>query len=196
MNMKKPILGVCGTFASGKDTVAEILEKEYKIYHVSTGDIVREKAMELYGNKERETLHKTATEFRQNQGGDYFVREGYRRYQEVQEQYSGIIFTGVRSLGEGRAVLALGGDLVFVDAPVQVRYDRMASRQRDSETRKTMQEFLEFEKKERGGDSDDEWAFNIDKLGEMAAYKIDNSSTYDAFIENVNKLATEVGLTK
>ena len=194
--MKKPILGVTGTFASGKDTVAEILESDYNIYHVSTGDIVREKAMELYGNKERETLHKTATEFRQNEGGDYFVREGYRRYEAVQDQYSGIVFTGVRSLGEGRAVLALGGDLVFVNAPVEVRYERMASRQRDTETRKTMEEFLEFEKKERGGDSDDEWAFNIDKLGEMAKYQIDNSGTFEAFVENVNKLAAEVGLTK
>lgn len=194
--MKKPILGVTGTFASGKDTVAEILESDYNVYHVSTGDIVREKAMELYGNKERETLHKTATEFRQNEGGDYFVREGFRRYQEVADQYNGIVFTGVRSLGEGRAVLALGGDLVFVDAPVEVRYERMASRQRDTETRKSMEEFLEFEKKERGGDSDDEWAFNIDKLGELAKYQIDNSGTYEAFVENVNKLAAEVGLVK
>lgn len=194
--MSKPILGVCGTFASGKDTVAEILASEYNVYHVSTGDIVREKAMELYGNKERETLHKTAIEFRQNEGGDYFVREGYRRYKEVEDQYSGIIFSGVRSLGEGRAVLALGGELVYVDAPVEVRYERMTSRQRDDETRKTMAEFLEFEKKERGGDSNDEWAFNIDKLGEMARYQIDNGGSYEEFVEKVNDLAAKVGLVK
>jgi len=193
--MSKPILGVTGTFASGKDTVAEILERDHNVYHVSTGDIVREKAMELYGNKERETLHKTATEFRQNEGGDYFVREGYRRYKEVEDQYSGLIFTGVRSLGEGRAVLALGGELVFVDAPVEVRYERMTSRQRDDETRKTMEEFLEFEKKERGGETDDEWAFNIDKLGEMAKYKIDNGGTFEDFVTHVHELAREVGLS-
>jgi len=192
--MNKPILGVCGTFASGKDTVAEILERDHNVYHVSTGDIVREKAMELYGNIERETLHKTATDFRKREGGGYFVHEGYRRYKEVEDQYSGIIFSGVRSLGEGRAVLDLGGELVFVDAPVEVRYERMASRQRDDETRKSLEEFLEFEKKERGTGSDDEWAFNIDRLGEMSRYAIDNGGTFEEFTAKVHELANQVGL--
>lgn len=193
--MSKPILGVCGTFASGKDTVAEILERDHNVYHVSTGDLVREISMELYGNKERETLHKVATDFRQNEGGDYFIREGYRRYEKVEDQYSGVVFSGVRSLGEGRAVSELGGDMVFVDAPVEMRYERMAGRQRDDETRKTLEEFLEFEKKERGGETDDEWAFNIDKLGANSKYKIINDGTYDEFVTKVHELAKEVGLT-
>lgn len=191
--MKKPILGVCGTFASGKDTVAEILERDHNVYHVSTGDLVREKSMELYGNIERETLHMVATNLRQKEGGDYFIREGYRRYEAKAKEYSGVVFSGVRSLGEGRAILELGGDLVFVDAPVEIRYERMASRQRDKETRKTLEEFLEFEKKERGGDTDDEWAFNIDKLGTMAKYQVDNSGSYEDFVTSVHRLAQQAG---
>lgn len=194
--MSKPILGVCGTFASGKDTVAEILERDHNMYHVSTGDIVREVAMKERGNIERETLHKIATDYRKLHGGDYFIQEGFRRYQAKAKEYNGVVFSGVRSLGEGRAVLELGGDLVFVDAPVDIRYERMASRQRDKETRKTKEEFLEFEKKERGGDTDDEWAFNIDKLGEMAKYKIDNSGSYEEFVTRVHSLADEVGIAK
>ncbi len=194
--MKKPILGVCGTFASGKDTVAEILASEYNVYHASTSDVVREKSQELHGNIERETLHQTATEFRQKEGGDYFVQECYRRYLKVQDQYQGIVFTGIRSLGEGRAIRELGGEMIFVDAPVEVRYKRMTSRQRDTESRKTMEEFLSFEKKERGGDTDDEWAFNIDKLGAEAKYKIDNSGSLGDFVTKVHELAASVGLVK
>lgn len=190
--MSKPILGVCGTFASGKDTVAEILEEKHNYYHVSTGDIVREKAMEHYGNKERETLFKTATEYRQAEGGGYFIQEGYRRYKAVEDQYNGLVFTGVRSLGEGRAVLELGGVLVFVDAPVEVRYERMMSRQRDNETKKTLEEFREFEKLERDSGSDDEWAFNIDRLGTMSDYTIDNSGTYEEFIQKIDEVISQL----
>ena len=192
--MSKPILGVCGTFASGKDTVAEILERDHNVYHVSTSDIVREKSMELYGNIERETLHGVATQFRQNQGGDYFVRESFKRYQAVEAQYSGVVISGIRSLGEGRALNELSGEMIFVDAPVEIRYERMASRQRDDESRKTLEEFLAFEKKERGGETDDEWAFNIDKLGAAAKYKIINDGTYDEFVAKVHELAKKVGL--
>ncbi len=194
--MSKPIIGVCGTFASGKDTAAQILASEYNVYHVSTGDIVREKAMQLYGNVERETLRSTASGFRQQYGGDYFVREGYRRYQKVQDQFDGLVFSGVRSLGEGRAVLALGGELVFVDAPVELRYERMTGRERDNETAKSLAEFIESESKERASGATDEWSFNIDALGAMATYTISNDGSLEQFTNKVNDLAAKVGLTE
>lgn len=192
--MKKPIIGVTGTFASGKDTVAEILEKDYKVMHVSTGDIVREKSMERHNSVERNPyVQETATYYRQTFGGDYFAREAYKRYRAVEADYDGVVITGIRSLGEARAIHDLGGILVQVDAPIEIRYERMISRQRDQETQMSLEEFRASEAKERVG-GDDDASFNIDKIGEMADIKIVNAGTFDEFKEKIRELAEQQGL--
>lgn len=194
--MKKPILGVTGTFASGKDTVAQVLQNEYKVLHVSTGDIVREKSMERHGSIERNPyLQETATYFRKEHGGDYFVREAYKRFLEVEDKYHGVVISGIRSLGEARAIHDLGGILVQVDAPIEIRYQRMIGRQRDQETSMTLDEFQASEAKERIG-GDDDASFNIDNIASIADIKLQNAGSLEEFKQNVYDLAAEVGLTK
>lgn len=194
--MSKPIIGVTGTFASGKDTVAEVLEQEYNVLHVSTGDIVREKSMERHGSIERNPyLQETATYFRKEYGGDYFVREAYKRFLEVEDKYHAVVITGIRSLGEARAIHDLGGVLVQVIAPIEVRYERMVSRQRDQETKMTLEEFKASEANERTG-GDDDASFNIDKIAEMADVTIENAGSFEEFKENIYKLAAEQGIAR
>jgi len=194
--MNKPIIGVTGTFGSGKDTVADILEKEFNIMHQNTSDVVREKSMERHGSIERDPyLKETATYYRKEFGGDYFVRECYKRYREAEDRYAGVVITGIRSLGEARALNELGGVLVQVDAPIEIRYERMVKRQRGEEGKLTLEGFRESEAKERTG-GDDDTSFNIDKIGEMADIKIDNSGTYEEFVTKVHALAKELGISK
>jgi dephospho-CoA kinase len=194
--MSKPIIGVTGTFGSGKDTVADILEQDYNVLHVSTSDIVREKSMERHGSIERNPyLQETATYYRKEFGGDYFAREAYKRYEEQADTYAGAVITGIRSLGEARTIKELGGVLVQVDAPIEMRYERMIARKRDAETQMTLDEFRASEANERTG-GDDDASFNIDKIGEMADVKIINDGTLDKFKEKVNKLAIEQGVAK
>lgn len=194
--MKKPIIGVTGTFASGKDTVAEVLEQEYRVMHVSTGDIVREKSMERHGSIERNPyLQETATYFRKEFGGDYFVRESYKRFLEVEDKYHALVITGVRSLGEARAIHDLGGVLVQVTAPIEIRYERMISRQRDNETAMTLEQFRASEANERTG-GDDDTSFNIDKLAELADVTIENAGSFDEFKAKIYDFAAKQGIAK
>ncbi len=194
--MSKPIIGVTGTFGSGKDTVADILEEEYNVLHVSTSDIVREKSMERHGSIERDPyLKETATYFRKEFGGDYFAREAYKRFEEQADRYAGAVITGIRSLGEAKVIKELGGVLVQVDAPIEVRYERMVARKRDEETKTTLDEFKASEANERTG-SDDDASFNIDKIGEMADVRIENAGTLDEFKEKIYALAAEQGIVK
>lgn len=194
--MKQLIIGVTGTFGSGKDTVASVLEKDYNLLHVSTSDIVREKSMERHGSIERNPyLQETATYYRKEFGGDYFARQAYKRYQDQAERYNGVVITGIRSLGEARAIHDLGGIMVQVDAPIEVRYGRMVDRQRDAESQMTLDEFKASEAKERTG-GDDDASFNIDKLAEMADVKIDNSGTYEQFVAKIHLLADNLEASK
>lgn len=175
--MKFPeLIGVSGTFGSGKDILAELLERDYGFYHVSTSDLVREEAMKRYGQIERPILHQTADECRREYGAGYFVELGIDKPRPL-------IISGIRSLGEMKAIKRAGGLMVFIDAPLEVRYERMVVRGRDNESKISLDEFREREEDEMySGPSDAD--FNIRAIGELADIVLDNSATIEQFSKN------------
>lgn len=179
MNMSETLhlIGISGTFASGKDTVAEFLVKDFGFTHVSTGDMVRKVAMEKYGSIERPVLHMTATELRYANGSGALVLEALKEKRPL-------VITGIRSLGEAKALKNAGGRLLFVDAPLEVRYERVKSRSRDNETALTLDEFKANEEKELYAGPNDE-DFNIRGIGEMADIKVENTLPLDEYIQLV-----------
>ena len=62
------IMGLAGTFASGKDTLADYLVAHKNFYHVSTGDIIREESMKLHGSTDRVYLREVANQMRSERG--------------------------------------------------------------------------------------------------------------------------------
>jgi dephospho-CoA kinase len=168
------IIGLGGTFAAGKDTLAEELVKNYAYNHVSTSDMVRSSARQRYGNIERPTLQKTAAELRK-EGGDGVLAE------QALETPRPLIISGIRTAGEAETVKQAGGVVVFVDADPKLRYERMRARRRDSETKLTFDEFLAKEKVEIAGtvSGADQ---NIGAVRELADVVIDNSGTREEFI--------------
>jgi dephospho-CoA kinase len=181
--MNNQLIGISGTFASGKDTVAEFLVKDFGFTHVSTGDMVRKVAQEKYGSIERPVLAKTATELRYENGAGALVTEALKEQRPL-------VVTGIRSLGEAKALKEAGGTLLFVDAPIKVRYERVMSRSRDNETALTLDEFRANEEKELYAGPNDE-DFNIRGIGKMADVNVENVLPLDEYIELVY---TKLGL--
>jgi len=179
------LIGLAGTFAGGKDTLAQYLVREFGYTHVSTGDMVREIARQKYGSIERPILAKTADELRHEKGAGVLVQEAIARHAETDK----LIVSGIRSLGEVKTLRDHHGVLVFVDADPKIRYERMISRQRDSETKLIFAEFLANEQKElHSGDSDAD--FNIAKIRDTADIILDNSSSEnELFAQATGKLA-------
>lgn len=175
-NPTKPqIIGISGTFASGKDTIADYLVKDFGYTHVSTGDLVREVAMKEYRSIERPVLNKVATDHRKKDGPGVFVEIGLDRPRPI-------VFTGIRSLGEAKTIKQHGGTMIYVDAPLEIRYERMVSRVRDGEAQISLKEFKEREEKEMySGPTDAD--FNIRGIGEMADICIDNDLSLDDYIK-------------
>lgn len=174
-NTPPQLIGISGTFASGKDTVAEFLVSDFGFTHISTGDIVREVAMEKYGSIERPVLAKAATELRYAQGAGALVAEALKETRPL-------VITGIRSLGEAKTVKAAGGVLLFVDAPVELRYERVKQRSRDKEAELSLEEFRANEAKELYAGPNDE-DFNIRGVGEMADIHLENVVPLNDFIE-------------
>jgi dephospho-CoA kinase len=173
MNRPK-LIGLAGTFASGKYTVSHVLERDFGYTHVSTSEIVRAKARQLHGSIERPVLQETATELRRVLGPGALVLEGLKHEQPL-------IISGLRSLGEAKEIKSAGGVLVFIDAPIEVRYERMRARDRDAETELTLDEFAANEQKEwHAGDDDAD--FNLRDIKAMSDYVIDSTQPLDDFI--------------
>ena len=180
------IIGFAGTFGSGKDTLADYLKTKYNFLHVSTGDIIREFAKEKYGSIERPVLFKMATYLRNNYGPAFLVERSIDKYNNNLKLYNGVIVSGLRSIGEAKKIKELDGVLVYIDAPIEVRHDRMIKRSRDNETQITLKDFKARENKEMSSGVADE-DFNIKRIGEMADITLINNLPKEQFYEKAEK---------
>lgn len=172
---KPELIGIAGSFASGKDTVAHALEADYGFTHVSTGDMVREVAQRERGSIERPVLFEVADEHRHRDGAGVFVVHAL-------EKPRPLVITGIRSLGEAKALKQAGGTLLFIDAPAAVRYERMQARHRDTETELTLEQFEANERKEwHSGETDAD--FNLRDVKAMADVVMDNLVPLNEFIK-------------
>lgn len=176
---KPKIIGLAGTLASGKDSLAQYLVDKYKYCHVSTGDLVREVAKQKYGSIERPVLYKTANELREERGHGVLGEMALEHYEETKSKYpGGLIVSGFRALAEAQAVKNAGGLIIYTDAPFEKRYEWMKGRERDQETAISLEEFKQREANENGGVDP---AFNISVIRGIADAVIENDSTLDAF---------------
>ena len=177
---KPELIGIAGSFASGKDTLAHALQADYGFTHVSTGDMVRDAAMRERGSIERPVLFEVANEHRHRDGAGVFVDHALNKPRPL-------VITGIRSLGEAKALKAAGGMLWFIDAPAEVRYQRMQARHRDAETELSLEEFEANEAKEWHAGNDDA-DFNLRDIKTMADFLLDSTVGKEEFIAHAEKL--------
>lgn len=171
---KPQLIGIAGSFASGKDTIAHALVADFGFTHISTGDMVREVALRERGSIERPVLHAVADEHRHRDGAGAFIKHALKKPRPL-------VVTGIRALGEAKELKSQGGLLIFVDAPVEVRYERMRARHRDKETELSLAEFRANEATEwHAGDTDSN--FNLQGIRDMADIRMDNVLPLDDFI--------------
>lgn len=169
----RTIIGLAGTFASGKDTLAEWIE-QHGFYHVSTSDMVREGCKQKYGSTDRKHLYEYANITRTQQGAGIFVQ----RALDESKGRSKVIITGIRSIGEVEALHAAGGRLVFVDALIDIRYERAHKRGRD-EADDSLESFKKSEEKELHRPIHNKTEQNIGAVRNMADEIIVNDSDLD-----------------
>lgn len=180
------IIGLSGTLSSGKNSLAEHLEQKFGLMVISTADMVREVAMAQKGSIERPVLYETANELRKTYGSAVLVERSIDRYHNSIRNYAGVVVSDLRSIGEAQKIKELGGVLVFVDAPIETRYQRMVSRKRDGESTVSLEEFKKNEEKEMNGDSYNS-DFSIAKIRDAADVKLMNSGAIEEFFDTAEK---------
>jgi len=135
-------VGLTGTFASGKDTVAEYLQK-MGFEHFSLSDEIRKIAAERGLGISRDELRNLGNDIRSEFGADYLPKRVLKRAKSAK-----VLISSIRQPAEIE-YLKRRGDfvLIAVDAPVEIRFKRLKKRNRPGDP-KTIKELIEKEKKE------------------------------------------------
>jgi len=138
------IIGLTGSYCSGKDTVAEYLVKKHGFGHYSLSDVIRELMSEAGVETSRENLIAFGTKLRSENGNGVLAKKVLEKIQNGKNY----CITSIRHPDEvGELKKRKDFTLVNVDAPQSVRFERMLLRKRPGDPQ-TLEKFIELEAKE------------------------------------------------
>lgn len=138
------IIGLTGSYCSGKDTVAEYIVNHYGFAHFSLSDEIRLLMKQAGIETTRENLIAFGTKLRQDEGNDVLAKSVIKRFQ----QDKNYCITSIRHSKEVERFRTIKNFiLINVDAPEEIRFNRMQIRKRAGDP-STLEKFIELEKKE------------------------------------------------
>lgn len=180
------VIGVIGQNGSGKDEVLKYLKAEYGIPFLSTGDLVREIAVEEGREPTRENLEEISSRYFREQGQGCFVRMVADRIHRNGWQIAGI--SGIRSLDDVIALRESFGKAfilvhVFITDP-NLRYSRISRRGADREPH-SYEQFLKQDEAE-------EELFHIKEAASYARYSLNNNGTLDDLRQEIEKVMRRI----
>ncbi|PIN87762.1 hypothetical protein COV12_02040 [Candidatus Woesearchaeota archaeon CG10_big_fil_rev_8_21_14_0_10_32_24] len=178
------IYGVTGNYGSGKDTVAEILEK-LGFEHISFSDILREELRKEKKAITRENLISIGNKLRKDNGPKILAQLALKKI-NTSKNY---VFTSIRNPAEVK-LLQERQDFVFVNvtAPENIRLSRIVSRNRENDP-KTLKELQKKEKKENSKDKN---AQQLNEVAKLAKIVIKNDSSLNELEFKVQKMIQDL----
>lgn len=139
----KIIIGVTGTHASGKDTVAEYICQKYNTSNYSTSEEIGYELTKRGMDHSRPNKFIVANEIRETLGTGELAKRALNR---VKEDIA--VISAIRNPGEIEYLKQNSRFyLIAVDAPIDMRYDRAAKRERFGDG-KTLADFKTGEEQE------------------------------------------------
>ena len=181
------IIGLTGTMASGKDAVADILKKKGYIY-LSLSDEVREEAVKRNIELTRENLQALGNEMRKNEGPSVLAQRVLMKITDPQKNY---IINGIRNPAEVQELKNWPSFyLIAVDAPQQLRFQRMMTRNRPSDP-KVFFLFMKADNKDQGI-GEEESGQQVAACIKLADVSIFNDFSLERLIDKVNFMIQQI----
>ncbi|MFC1501528.1 AAA family ATPase [Elusimicrobiota bacterium] len=138
------ILGLTGSYCSGKDTVADYLVNKKGFLHFSLSDELRKELASKNIELTRENLIKYGTNLRKTKGNAVLAEMVLKHIPDDKNS----IVTSIRHSSEIEKLKTNKNFLlVNVDAPIALRFERMKKRNRPGDP-DTFEKFVELEKRE------------------------------------------------
>lgn len=175
------IIGIGGTDASGKDSVAQMLVERHGWMYVSVTDILREEARKQGIPLQRNTLRNISSEWRRKYGMGILVDMAIEEFITNKKNAKNLVIASIRHPGEAEKVHELGGRIVWTDADPKIRYQRITARKRGTEDEVTFAQFL-AEEKAQMSHGDDDATLNLIGVKEKADIILENNgNSIEAF---------------
>jgi dephospho-CoA kinase len=181
------IIGLTGSYCSGKDTVAEYISQRHGYIHFSLSDLIRELMQKNAIELTRENLIVFGTNLRKENGNGILAKKVLDKI-DLHGKYC------VTSIRHPEEVYELRRSkdfvLVNVDAPREVRFERMQRRQRFGDPQ-TLEKFIDLEKKESQSECPGQQLIKTARLADITFINDSNDIctlkvTIDELLKNIN----------
>lgn len=192
------IIGIGGLPRSGKDTLAELLIKK-GYFGVSLGDIVRNVSRERHADSPDPisvaNMTETANFLRHQNGADFALKKALEQFEAAggESKYKGLLVFSVRAPAEVDFIIKNGGNLIWLDASDQIRYQRAMQFLREGEAEIPIEEFKRQENLQWRPQPGipPEAQMNIEYVKSKATITISNNSNDMAQFEKVTAAALQ-----
>ena len=164
-------VGITGTFASGKGEIVRML-KRHGFVHYSFGDLIRHEVSRQGMDPTIEHSMEYANRMRAQHGPGYFAELLLRKCQE--DAPKNAVFESIRTLAELKVLQRLPGFiLISVDAPRELRYERLQRRGR-GDNLDTFEKFCTWEDKQLEGAEHEQHLLAVMDMADIQIVNIGN----------------------
>lgn len=181
--MLRLIIGLTGTIASGKEVVKEFLTQNFSSWTVVLSSVLRGELEKRKVPFDRRTLQDFGNELRKKYGNFILAKLATDYMQRDREL---LIIDGIRNPGEVEYLRNTFGKkfiLIAVDAPREIRWERVKSRARKDDP-KTWEEFVALDERDQGvGEGMN--GQQVKRCMEMADVVIQNDGNVEQFNEKI-----------
>ena len=180
----KLILGLVGEIASGKDTVAAYLKKNYRSETVSFSQPIRDILDRLYLPQTRTNMSELGIGLRQTFGQDLLSKVIAEEVKNSQQKI--VSLPNVRLASDLIYLKKLPGFyLIHIDTEQKTRFQRLKKRTQNADDQnKTWPEFLR--------DSRLPTETKIRHLAKKARYQLDNNGSFSQLYRQINELIKKI----
>ena len=173
------IIGILGEKLAGKDTVAQYLVSKFGAEHIKASRILDE----LLGVLDLPITRRNEIDVgrgMESMFGEHIVGETVKK-RVLKSKAPMVVINGLRQPNQFADAKNLGGKIIYITAPPELRYQRFLERKEKKEDgSESLKQFLEQEK---------EWIEKeIPRQGIQADFRIDNSGGVEELYKKVDEI--------
>jgi len=175
-------LGVTGEMGAGKDTFCQFLKDQYSnVFVFRFSDILTEILKFFFNSIKREDQQWLGKLLKERFGGDILVKSLIRKSKQIPGGL--VVFNGVRSEEEERAIRLNNGKIIYITAKRRLRWERIQKRGEKEDDKASYQKFLEMEKAPT--------ELSIPLIGKRADFKLENNYSKRNLFKKIKELISK-----